>query len=69
MNSSTDPGDLLHGLDPVAVVRGLDPAAIRQRLRDLDDQRAALVVLLRAALRAKPDAPLSAPKGQEGDRA
>jgi hypothetical protein len=51
--------------DPVTLVRRLDPAALRRRLTDLDNERAALLVLLRAALHAKPDAPLYAPSGQE----
>lgn len=55
--------------DPVALVRRLDPAAIRRRLADLDNERAALRVLLRAALNAKPDAPLNAPSGREAARA
>jgi hypothetical protein len=40
--------------DPVALVRDLDAAAIRQRLNDLDRERSALLVLLRAAQRAQP---------------
>jgi hypothetical protein len=43
--------------DPVSLVRQLDPVAIRQRLDDLDRERAALLVLLRAAQRAHPDEP------------
>jgi hypothetical protein len=43
--------------DPVALVRQLDPAAIRARLEDLSRERAALLVLLRAAQRAHPDRP------------
>jgi hypothetical protein len=40
-------------LDPVALVRQLDIAAIRNRLDDLTRERAALLVLLRAAQRAQ----------------
>jgi hypothetical protein len=43
--------------DPVTLVRQLDPAAIRTRLEDLSRERAALLVLLRAAQRARPDRP------------
>jgi hypothetical protein len=39
--------------DPVALVRQLDAQAIRERLDDLDRERAALRVLLRAAQRAQ----------------
>lgn len=41
--------------DPVALVRQLDAGAIRKRLDDLDRERGALLVLLRAALRAGRD--------------
>ena len=43
--------------DPVALVRQLDAEAIRSRLDDLDRERAALMVLLRAAQRARRDDP------------
>jgi hypothetical protein len=43
--------------DPVTLVRRLDPAAIRRRLDDLEGERGALLVLLRAALRVRRDAP------------
>jgi hypothetical protein len=39
--------------DPVELVRQLDIAAIRSRLDDLTRERAALLVLLRAAQRAQ----------------
>jgi hypothetical protein len=39
--------------DPVTLVRQLDADAIRNRLDDLDRERAALMVLLRAAQRAQ----------------
>lgn len=42
-------------LDPAAIVRGLDPATIRQRIDALNNERAALLVLLRAAMLLKPD--------------
>jgi hypothetical protein len=35
--------------DPCALLEQLDPAAIRHRIAELDRERAALVVLLRAA--------------------
>lgn len=38
--------------DPVTLVRQLDPKLIRNRLDDLDREREALMVLLRAAQRA-----------------
>ncbi len=38
--------------DPVELVRQLDAGVIRNRLDDLDRERAALMVLLRAAQRA-----------------
>jgi hypothetical protein len=44
-------------IDPVALVRQLDPVAIRTRLDDLDREREALLVLLRAAQRAHRDPP------------
>jgi hypothetical protein len=45
--------DATHSItDPVALVRDLDAEAIRRRLDDLDRERSALLVLLRAA-RAK----------------
>jgi hypothetical protein len=42
--------------DSVELVRRLDPDELRKRIADLDEERQALVVLLRAALRrtAKP---------------
>jgi hypothetical protein len=51
--------DAKHSLptDPVELVRQLDAGAIRQRLNDLDRERAALLVLLRAAQRARSDTP------------
>lgn len=48
MDTSTVP------TDPVTLVRQLDPEAIRERLNTLDRERQALLVLLRAANRAKP---------------
>jgi hypothetical protein len=39
--------------DAVALVRRLDAAAIHERLDDLDRERSALLVLLRAARRAQ----------------
>ena len=38
--------------DPAELVRQLDPIAIRHRLDAIDRERQALLVLLRAALRA-----------------
>jgi hypothetical protein len=49
--------------DPVALVRQLDAAAIRSRLEDLDRERAALLVLLRAAQRVERDADRLTDKG------
>ena len=50
-------------IDPIAMVRQLDAKTIRQRLDDLDRERDALKVLLRAALRAeKPAVPGSLKK-------
>jgi hypothetical protein len=46
--------------DPVELVRSLDAGAIRQRLDDLDRERSALLVLLRAALRRRKDSPAAA---------
>jgi hypothetical protein len=40
--------------DAAALVEQLDPDAIRQRLDALDRERSALLVLLRAAIRARP---------------
>ena len=40
-------------LDPVELVRRLDPTAIRNQIDVLDREREALIVLLRAAQRAK----------------
>ena len=40
-------------IDPVALVRSLDPKVISQRLDELDREREALRVLMRAALRAE----------------
>lgn len=39
--------------DPLALVRQLDAEAIRNRIDDLDRERQALLVLLRAAQRAE----------------
>lgn len=39
--------------DPVSLIRQLDPHLIRQRLSEMEKQRQALLVLLRAALAAK----------------
>jgi hypothetical protein len=49
--------DANHSLppDPVELVRQLDASAIRQRLDALDRERAALLVLLRAAQRVRND--------------
>lgn len=41
--------------DAVALVRHLDPDAIRDRIDAIDRERDALLVLLRAARRAKPE--------------
>ncbi len=41
--------------DPVALVRQLDAEAISNRIRDLDSERDALMVLLRAAQRKRRD--------------
>jgi hypothetical protein len=38
--------------DPVALIRQIEPNRIRQRLRELDAERQALLILLRAALAA-----------------
>jgi hypothetical protein len=46
--------DPIKSLDPAELVRQLDPDAIRRRLDQLDREREALLVLLRAALRAAP---------------
>jgi hypothetical protein len=43
--------------DPVDVVRQLDAETIRQRIVELDKERKALSVLLRAALRVRRDDP------------
>lgn len=43
--------------DPAELVRQLDPDTIRERIDALDRERAALMVLLRAAIRARPDRP------------
>jgi hypothetical protein len=53
--------DAKHALpaDPVELVRQLDAEAIRDRLDTLDRERAALLVLLRAALRARNATPAS----------
>lgn len=40
-------------LDPVQLVRQLDPDEIRRRLEALDNERQALLVLLRAAQRVQ----------------
>lgn len=40
--------------DPIRIIRELDVLAIRARLDELDRERAALLVLLRAARRATP---------------
>jgi ribosomal 50S subunit-associated protein YjgA (DUF615 family) len=52
--------------DPVALVRQLDPEAIRKRLAELDGEREALRVLLRAAQRARRDD--TPPRCNEGGR-
>jgi len=41
--------------DPVSIVQQLDAEAIRARIDALDRERAALLVLLRAALRIRRD--------------
>jgi hypothetical protein len=51
--------------DPVELVRRLDPAVIRRRLQEMEEERAALLVLLRAAMRARPNAPLDDPPREE----
>jgi hypothetical protein len=50
--------------DPVELVRQLDAEAIRHRLDNLDRERAALQVLLRAALRARNETPAPTEKSQ-----
>ena len=45
-------------VDPVQLVNQLDANQIQQRLEDLERERDALRVLLRAALRARRDPPL-----------
>lgn len=40
--------------DPAKLIRGLDPQTILSRIAELDSERAALRVLLRAARRARP---------------
>jgi hypothetical protein len=52
--------------DPVALVRQLDAETIRNRLDDLDRERAALLVLLRAAQRIGRDD--TSPQCEEGRR-
>ena len=42
-------------IDPIELVRQLDPDAIRQRIDVIDRERAALMVLLRAAKRVRRD--------------
>ena len=39
--------------DPVALIRQLDPASIERRLDEIEAEREALIVLLRAARRSK----------------
>jgi hypothetical protein len=53
--------------NPVALVRQLDAETIRNRLDDLDRERAALLVLLRAAQRARRDEPTPRRKGGRHD--
>ena len=43
--------------DPVELVRQLDPLQIRHRLNDLDRERKALIVLLRASATIKKQRP------------
>jgi len=52
--------------DPVELVRRLDAEVIRSRLEELDREREALKVLLRAALRA--DCDVNAPRGRGARR-
>jgi hypothetical protein len=40
--------------DPIALIRQLDPDGIRNRLAQMEQERQALLVLLRAALAARP---------------
>jgi hypothetical protein len=47
--------------DPIALVQHLDAESIRDRIETLDRQRQALLVLLRAALRIRPE-----PRTKEG---
>jgi hypothetical protein len=47
--------------DPIALVQQLDADAIRGQIETLDRQRQALLVLLRAALRTRPE-----PRTKEG---
>jgi hypothetical protein len=42
-----------HPADPVELVRQLDAEVIRGRLQELDRERSALLVLLRAAMRLR----------------
>jgi hypothetical protein len=60
--------DAPHGLppDPIELVRQLDAATIRHRLDTLDRERAALLVLLRAAQRASRDDPAPAKEVTHG---
>jgi hypothetical protein len=54
--------------DPLSVIEKLDPAALRQQIADLDRQRAALAILLRAAYaRGRKDRPGAAEKGGPSD--
>jgi hypothetical protein len=50
--------------DPAALVRQLDADTIRNRLDDLDRERKALLVLLRAAQRARRDPPAKRTEGR-----
>jgi hypothetical protein len=51
--------------DPVELVRQLDADTIRERLGQLDRERQALMVLLRAALRTRRDDAAPAGAGTE----
>lgn len=42
--------------DPTTLIRQLDPDSIRDRIQTIDRERDALMVLLRAAIRARPKA-------------
>jgi len=61
--------DTTHLTDPVELVRTLDPDSIRSRLEIMEHERSALLVLLRAALRARRPDPARATRRKEVQRA